>query len=180
MSAVTRWSVVLLVIVAGGASLAAQPLRQRAVGDAAAAPPPQGSVTPAEIQRMFDAYALLQAQEQLKIGDEQYAQFLTRFKALQDARRTGLQQHARIVQELRRILNGTQPPDEPQLKERLKMLDEVDTRAAAEVKKAYDALDQILDVRQQARFRTFEETMEQRKLELVTRARLANRPKQQP
>jgi len=60
------------------------------------------------------------------------------------------------------------------------MLDEADTRAAAEVKKAYDALDQILDVRQQARFRTFEETMEQRKRELVTRARLANRPKQQP
>ena len=129
---------------------------------------------------MFDAYALLQAQDQLKIGDEQYSQFLTRFKALQDARRAGLQQHARIIQDLRRMLNGSQPPDESQLKERLKALDEGDARAAAEIRKAYDALDQILDVRQQAKFRAFEEAMEQRKLELVTRARLANRPKPQP
>jgi hypothetical protein len=180
MRAVIRWSVVALAIVVGRASLGAQPLWQRAGGAGAAPVPQAGPVTPAEIQRMFDAYALLQAQEQLKIGDEQYSQFLTRFKALQDTRRMGLQQHARIVQDLRRILNGSQPPDESQLKERLKTLDEVDTRAAADIKKAYDALDQVLDVRQQARFRAFEETMEQRKLELVTRARLANRATQQP
>jgi hypothetical protein len=47
------------------------------------------------------------------------------------------------------------------------------------VKKAYDAIDQVLDVRQQAKFRVFEELMERRKLELVTRARQANRPRNQ-
>src|SRR5438552_7128347 len=88
-------------------------------------------VTPAEIQRMFDAYALLQAQEQLKIADDQYTQFLTRFKALQDVRRKALQERVRIVQELRRILNGPQP-DESQIKDRLKMLDEVEVHAAAD------------------------------------------------
>src|ERR1700730_11852410 len=107
MRAVTRWSVVLLAIVAGQATLGAQPPLQRDGGAGQAAAPQEGNVKPGEIQRMFDAYALLQAQELLKIGDEQYSQFLTRFKALQDARRTGLQQHARIVQELRRILNGS-------------------------------------------------------------------------
>ena len=50
----------------------------------------------------------------------------------------------------------------------------LDARSAADIKKAYDAIDQILDLRQQAKFRVFEENMERRKLELVTRARQAN------
>ena len=135
-----------------------------------------GNVTPGEIQRMFDAYALLQAQEQLKIGDEQYTQFLSRFKALQDIRRRALNERTRIVVELRRMLMDAQP-DETIIKDRLKTLDDIEARSAVDVKKAYDAIDQILDVRQQAKFRVFEENMERRKLELVTRARLANRPK---
>jgi hypothetical protein len=135
-------------------------------------------VSPAEVQRMFDAYALMQAQEQLKIGDEQFAQFLTRYKALQDVRRKNLQERARLIVEMRQALNRPDP-DEGLLKERMKTLQEIDARLAAEVKKAYDAIDQVLDVRQQAKFRVFEELMERRKLELVTRARQANRPKNQ-
>ena len=138
----------------------------------------EGGITPAEIQRMFDAYALLQAHEQLKIGDDQYPQFLTRFKALQDVRRRAVQERARLVMELRRILNDA-TPDEAQIKERLKMLEDIEARSAGGTRKAYEAIDRGLDVRQQAQFRVFEELMERRKLELVTRARLANRPKQQ-
>jgi hypothetical protein len=136
----------------------------------------QPGVSPAEIQRMFDAYALLQAQDQLKIGDDQYSQFLTRFKALQDVRRKALQERMRIIQELRRLTNDPQS-DEGQVRDRLKMLQDVEGRSAVEVRRAYDALDQVLDVRQQAKFRVFEELMERRKLELVMRARQANRPK---
>ena len=40
------------------------------------------------------------------------------------------------------------------------------------------AINQVLDVYQQAKFRVFEENMENRKLALVMRARQANRPKQ--
>ena len=105
--------------------------------------------------------------------------FLGRFKALQDIRRKALQEHTRLVVDLRRLLMDAQP-DEAQLKDRLQALDDVDTRSRADVKKAYEAIDQILDVRQQAKFRVFEELMERRKLELVTRARQANRPKAQP
>jgi Spy/CpxP family protein refolding chaperone len=141
-----------------------------------ATPLEQPGVSPPEIQRMFDAYALLQAQEQLKIDDEQYPQFLARFKALQDARRRALQDRARIIQDLRRLSSGTQL-DENQIKDRLKALQDVEARSAVEVKKAYEAIDQVLDVRQQARFRIFEEQMERRKLELLTRARLAYRQK---
>jgi hypothetical protein len=132
--------------------------------------------SPAEIQRMFDAYALLQAQDQLKISDDQYSQFLPRFKALQDERRKAIMERGRIVQEIRRALDDAF--DESQVRERLRMLDELETRSAIELKKSYDAIDQILDVRQRARFRLFEDLMERRKLELVSRARLPKRPVQ--
>src|SRR5207248_6834243 len=75
-------------------------------------------VTPAEIQRMFDAYALVQAQDQLRLTDEQYSRFLVRFRSLQDTRRRSLQEHTRLVMELRGLLMQTQP-DETQLKERM-------------------------------------------------------------
>lgn len=138
----------------------------------------QGGVAPAELQQMFDAYALLQAQEQLKLGDDQYARFLPRFKVLQDARRQAMQDRVRILQDVRQVLNQSQP-DEAQLKDRLKALRDLESRSAADIRKAHDALDQVLDVRQQATFRVFEETMERRKVELVTRARQANRPRNQ-
>src|SRR5437764_12311718 len=96
-------------------------------------------VSPAEIQRMFDSYALMQAQEQLKIGDDRFPQFLTRFKALQDVRRRGLNERARAVQELRRLVNDPQP-NEAAMRERLKTLDEIEARNDADVKKAYEAL----------------------------------------
>jgi Spy/CpxP family protein refolding chaperone len=143
--------------------------------DAEGVEPP--GVSPAEIQRMFDSYALIQAQDQLKISDEKFPQFLTRFKALQDIRRRNMAERFRIVQELRRLTRDAQP-DEAQMRERLKALDEVDARSHAELTKAYDAINQVLDLYQQAKFRVFEENMENRKLALVMRARQANRRKQ--
>jgi len=136
------------------------------------------AVTPAEIQRMFDAYALIQAQDQLRLNDEQYSLFLVRFKLLQDIRRRTLQEHTRLIVELRRLLMQGQP-DEAQLKDRMMQLQDVDSRSIADVKKAYEGIDQVLDVKQQASFRVFEEQMERRKIELITRARQANRPKLQ-
>jgi hypothetical protein len=57
------------------------------------------------------------------------------------------------------------------VRERLKGLKDHDQRAAAELLKAYEALDQVLDVRQQARFRVFELNMERQKLDMLLRAR---------
>ena len=172
----TKHLATLLVLIAvGGGSLAAQVARPRAGGPP---PPADQAVSPAEVQRMFDAYALMQAQEQLNIADDQFSAFLTRFKALQDVRRRTLQERARVIMEMRRILNQGQP-DETMIRERLKTLQDINARGADEEKKAYDAIDQVLDLRQQARFRVFEEVMERRKLELVARARQAIRPKNQ-
>jgi Spy/CpxP family protein refolding chaperone len=146
----------------------------RAQGSGAGGSAEQPAVTPFELQRLFDSYALLQAQEQLKINDEQFSRFLPRFKALQDARRQTLQQRTRVLAEVRRLLNEGQT-DEGQIRERLKQLQDIEDRGEAEARKAYEAIDQVLDVRQQGQFRLFEEQMERRKLELVTRARQANR-----
>ena len=136
----------------------------------------EAGVTPGEIQRMFDAYALLQAQEQLRINDDQFSRFLTRFKALQEVRRQALRERARIIVGLRAMVNAPQP-DEAQIKEQLNALQELEARAASDLKKAYEAIDQVLDIRQQGKFRVFEEQMERRKLELVMRARQGKQPR---
>jgi hypothetical protein len=161
----------------GAATLAAMLLAgagdlraQNRAGDGAREP----AVTPSELQRLFDSYALLQAQDQLKISDEQYSRFLPRFKALQDTRRQTLQQRNRVLTDVRRLLTES-PADEGQLRDRLKQLQDIESRGEAEARRAYDAIDQVLDLRQQAQFRLFEEQMERRKLELVTRARQASR-----
>src|SRR5215211_4333210 len=69
-------------------------------------PPPvaEEGVSLAEIQRLFDAYVVRQAQQQLQLTDEQFPQFLARVKALQDARRRGQLQRGRLLQEMRRRL----------------------------------------------------------------------------
>ena len=168
----------LLVVCALSASTSAQVARPRA-GGAAPPPVPTDAVSPAEVQRMFDAYALMQAQEQLSIADDQFSAFLTRFKALQDARRRTLMERTRRIMELQRLGNDPQA-DEGTIRQRLTELKDVETRSAEELRKAYDAIDQILDTRQQAQFRAFEELMERRKLDLISRARQSARPNARP
>src|SRR5438093_947638 len=65
----------------------------------------QPGVTPAEIQRMFDAAALVRAQDALKLDDDKYLQFLAKYKALQDVRRRLQIEHNRLIVELRRLAN---------------------------------------------------------------------------
>ena len=152
----------------------------QARGRQAPAPGPlaEEGVSPAEIQRLFDAYVVMQAQQELQLRDEQFAMFLTRVRTLQDVRRRGQMQRGRMLQELRR-LSQIAGQDEGPLRAQLKALADLDLRVAADVRQAMDGVDQGLDLRQQARFRLFEEQMERRKVELLMRARQANRPRQQ-
>jgi hypothetical protein len=77
-----------------------------------------------------------------------------------------------MLQELRRMTAGRAGPvDESTIKDRLKALDDLEARATGEIQQQRDAIDQVLSPAQQARFRVFEETMEQRKIELLIRAR---------
>jgi hypothetical protein len=134
--------------------------------------PPEGAINPGQIQRWFEAFTVLQAQEALQLSEAQYGRFVTRLKALQDARRRHQLARNQIMGDLRRLTNpqnGTN--DEASLTDRLKTLRDEDDRSAAELKKAYEGVDEALDIRQQARFRIFEERMEQQKLELLMKTR---------
>jgi DNA repair ATPase RecN len=127
---------------------------------------------PMEVLDMLDAYALVQAQRALELNDTQYGEFVSRLRRLQQVRRGHVQARNRLVNELRQLTRpDLQQIDETTVRDRLRQLREHDARSDADLKKAYDALDEILDLRQQARFRVFEENLERRKLDLLMRAR---------
>jgi hypothetical protein len=156
----------------------------RAQKAAASKTPAQGAsakagepaVPMAEIRKMFDAYAVTQAEEQLKIKKDQLPKFLAQYKELTESRRMAAQEHNRLLLELRQHVADTKVSD-TQLKDRLKALRDVEERSHADVRKAYDAIDNLLDVRQQARFRVFEQYMDRRLAQVIARARQSNRPK---
>jgi hypothetical protein len=131
---------------------------------------------PAEVMRVLDGYALVQAQESLRLTDEQYGTFVTRLRKLQETRRRHQQARNQILAELRRLVGpeaaqGAAP--EPAIREKLDALRAHEEKAAAELRQAHEAIDQLLDPAQQARFRLFEEQLERRKLDLIMRARQA-------
>lgn len=134
---------------------------------------PAGELSSMEVVRMLDAWALVQAQDALQLDDDKYGLFVTRLKTLQETRRRSQQARNQILQELCRLAGpqAAVPPDDAAIRERLRALREHDDRAALDIKRAHDAVDELLDLRQQARFRIFEETIERRKLDLLVRAR---------
>lgn len=144
----------------------------------APAPPADAAdLRPAEIQKLFDAYLVMEAQQTLGLNDQQYPPFLTRLRALQDVRRRHLMARAALIADLARLSGprAATAGDEGVLKERLAAFQELESRNAAELRKSYQDLDALLDPRQQARFRVFEDQIERRKLELMLRARQAVR-----
>jgi len=130
-------------------------------------------VTNAELVNMLDTYAIVQAQEALQLPDTTYGEFVSRLKRLQQIRRRNTQGRNQIIQELRRLTqNGA--ADETTLRSRVQALHDHDVRAATALRQAYDALDEVLSPRQQARFRILEDRLERQKLDLLMRVR--NRP----
>ncbi len=122
-------------------------------------------------------------QTELTITDDKYGTFAARLKKLQNVRRRNQRQRQQLVRELFRMAGprAPVPADETAIRNQLAALRDHDERAAVELRQAYDALDEVLDTRQQARFRMFEEQIERRKLDLLVRARaraLQNKPQQ--
>jgi 3-oxoacyl-ACP reductase-like protein len=168
-----RATIVLALILTGIRAPVTAATEQQAAAHAEPAPAPEGSgITAGEIQRLYDAYALVQAQDALQLRDDHYVRFVPRLKTLQEIRRRHLVARNRILQDLRRLTTaGTLDGDDAEVRDRLKALRDEDQRGAAEVQKAYDAVDELLDVRQQAKFRLFEEQMDRKRLDLLMRAR---------
>jgi Spy/CpxP family protein refolding chaperone len=167
-------AIVMLVVLAGGASAGlAQTADPGAAARGRAARPAGEGLNPGEVVRLLDGWAVMEAQKTLELSDEQYGQFVTRLRRLQETRRQSQRERNRLLQELRRMVGprATGPVDEAALRERLKALRDLDERAQADTRKAYEAVEDVLDPRQQARFRLFEEMIEVRKLDLLVRAR---------
>ena len=122
-----------------------------------------------QMQSMFDAYALVQAQKALRLTDEQYQRFFSRMNRLQDVRRKHAQQRNRLLNELRR--KWRPETDEAELVALTKQLDELETTFDSEHRAARRAIDEALTPRQGAFFRFFEEDMERQKIEFITRSR---------
>src|SRR5262245_46401661 len=171
---------------AGSAQAPAQRQQPPPQGAPARADQPPGAEPDAlsdmELAAALDAYALVQAQQQLSIPDDKYNVFAARLKKIQDVRRRNNRMRLRLVQELRKLAGprADPPGDDTAIRAALTALRDHDERAATELRQAYDALDQVLDARQQARFRLFEEQIEQRKLELLVRAKERMRQNRRP
>ena len=166
MKTMTRIALaVLVLLVLGSTAASAQGRLPRRNGPLA-----QDGVSPGEIQRLFDAYVIMQAQQELELSDEQYPKFLAKVKALQAARQKGLADRARVLQDLRRLDNA-QSLDENQARTQLRALADIEARTANDVRDALNGIDEVLDTRQRLRFRIFEEQMERRKVDLLLRAR---------
>jgi len=151
-----------LVVLLSGAVASAQPAGEGQ---------PQAPMPLGEIQKLLDGYAIVQAQEYLGMTDAQFTPFLPKLRALQDTRRRNDQERMRLLMELRRMTNPRSQAADGDIQSRVRALRELEVRGAGDLQRAYDAIDQSLDVRQQARFRLFEQEIELRKVQLLMRTR---------
>jgi hypothetical protein len=155
---------------------ATAPATPPAAQPAAQEPP----ITPGELTRLFDAYAVLQAQGFLKLTDEQYGEFVVAIKALQDVRRRHAAERGRLINDLRKLTAPESTAPDAAIRTTLDQLAREDASADANIAKAYQGLDEVLDLRQQARFRVFEEQIERQKLNLLSRVRRKPQPTPDP
>ncbi len=135
-------------------------------------PAAQRAVDPAKlstVQEALDGIEIANADKMLQIAPDRYGNFIQRLRNLQIVRRRRQAQRLRLLNELRRVVNQQPSVDDAQLESRTRQLDEFDRQTAQDVQAAYEQIDDVLTPRQRARFRLFEEQMEQRKIEILTR-----------
>jgi hypothetical protein len=134
--------------------------------------PPQGAPpalgpTPLEVQQMFDALVLYRAQGALQLTNDQYPVFFRSMQQLQNVRRRHVQERRRLINELNRLTQPLVTTDEVTLVAKTKALDDLEAQMVLDEQKALEIVDATLTARQRARFRVFEENMENEKLKLL-------------
>jgi hypothetical protein len=169
MSRIIRCAVVFTFLLSASAR-AQEPAPPPAAPEARGGRAAQG-VRPAELAAMLDAWAIVQAQTALQLNDSQYGQFVTRLKRLQETRRRNSRMRNRLLQQLRALVAPGVTPDEAAIREKLKGLRDHDEQTATALRRESEAVDEVLDARQQVHFRLFEERLERQKLDLLMRAR---------
>jgi hypothetical protein len=129
-----------------------------------------GAATPADqlqVQRLLDAWALVQAKEQLQLTDDQYPGFVARLTKLHDTRRRIAMERRRLMGELRQLLNQSPSAKDDILTAKVRALDEVTRRGVDEARQATLEIDGVLTPWQRGRYRMFEELVERKKIEML-------------
>jgi len=129
-----------------------------------------GAGSPADqlqVQRLLDAWALVQAKEQLQLTDDQYPGFVARLTKLHDARRRNAMDRRRLLGELRLLLNQSPAAKDDVLGAKIRALDEVTKRGTDESHQVTLEIDGVLTPWQRGRYRVFEELIERRKIEML-------------
>jgi len=125
-----------------------------------------------EIERQFDQFELVQARRALGLDDDSFRVVAERLERVQLIRRRHQNQRRTLLRELREALeSGAVDTDEAGVIATLTGLSGLPVRQAQELRRAQQALDNVLTVRQRAQFRLFQERFERQKLDLLTRAR---------
>ena len=123
-----------------------------------------------EVERMMEAYVLSKIQESLELDDDQYGRMAVAQKNLQQARREYRRDRMSVLRKMRQTLRQNRGGDE-ELTDLLGQLETLKDEFAAKEKAGYDAIDDILDVRQRARYRILEQEIQRRLQQMLRRVR---------
>ncbi len=142
-------------------------------GDQAAVPAAgPNNISPADVQAMFEAMTVMEAERFVMLTPDQFPTFVQRLKRLQEARGQHFRRHNRALAELRGMANPQNGrADDATIEAKLKELDAIEVESQAAMNKAMEGIDQLLSPRQRARFRLLEENIEKKKLDFLTRVR---------
>ena len=135
--------------------------------------PPQASRE--ELEGMMDAYILSKLQDALGLNDEQYGRIVVAQKKLQDLRRDYRRTRMEVLRQMRQAL-GRDAAGEEQLKLLLDELARVRSEFASEEQARYQAIDEVLDIRQRVRYRILETEIQRRLGQLMRQVRRSNEP----
>jgi len=135
-----------------------------------------GPMTPQQLDQAFDRFMVTQARGALQLSDQQLREFGPRLERLQFVRRRAQRQRRLQANEVNALTQDAAAMDDATVAAKLKAIEDQNAQAAADIRQAYQAIDAVLTPAQRLRFRAFEVRMEQRKLELISRAQQRARP----
>ncbi len=118
----------------------------------------------------MDAYILSKLQDALELTDEQFGTMVVAQKKLQDTRRDYRQGRMTLLRRMRQTLRRDQAREE-ELTRQLDELDNLEIEFSQNQRARYAAIDDILEIRQSARYRILEAEIQRRLTQLMRQVR---------
>ncbi len=132
-----------------------------------------------EVEGMMDAYILSKLQDALELTDEQFGTMVVAQKKLQDTRRDYRQGRMSLLRRMRQTLRRDQAREE-ELTHLLDELDSLEIEFSQNQRARYAAIDDILEIRQRARYRILEAEIQRRLTQLMRQVRGQRRDPPRP